>query len=113
MTGYSASGREEPDSAGHGAIEDMIRALIASELDAIRDALDDLGTDLCMHPVIIEHFTHTLQSLDELAQRNENLARLLRSDVMAPAIPRITLESLRSRLLTGMDCPPSGLAKAG
>lgn len=98
------------------AKDEMVRALIAKELDAIRELLEEVGVDLCGHPVIVQEYSRALQGIDELAQRNENLARVLRASAMESAIDGISLESLRVRLLDGVtdyfadraNEPPSG-----
>ena len=87
--------------ADHGA-DHMVRALIADELEAIREVLEEVGMHLCIDPVMIERYSMVLQGIDELAQRNENLARILRAGAMEPAIQSVSLESLRSRLLDGV-----------
>lgn len=89
-----------------------MRALIADELEAIREMLEDVGMHLCVDPVMIEKYSVVLQGLDELAQRNENLARVLRAAAMEPALDMISLESLRIRLLEGL-AGRSAIAQAG
>jgi predicted nucleic acid-binding protein len=86
-------------SAADGRANEMVRALIANELDVIREILEDVGIELCTNPVIVQEYTEILQKVDELAQRNENLAKLLRATAMEPAIDTITLDSLKNRLL--------------
>ena len=81
---------------------EVVAALVANELDAVRNALEDIGMHLCSDMAILQQYGELLQGLDELAQRNENLARLLRSSAMEPAIDAISLESLRNRLLNGV-----------
>lgn len=78
---------------------DLIRAIVANELDLIRKRLEDIAVTLCGDATIMVEYMEMLQGVDELAQRNENLANLLRSDEMEPAIDAITLESLRNRML--------------
>lgn len=80
-------------------INAIICALIAQELDVIRSKLEDMGENLCNEPIFVTQYCDTLQAIDELSQRHENLARLLRSVDMEAAIDSITLESLRNRLL--------------
>jgi hypothetical protein len=53
-----------------------------------------------------------LQTIDELCQRNENLARTLRADDMVAESASITLDSLRTRLQSAVverlgECAPS------
>jgi len=88
----------EPDRR----IDDMILALIASELDCVREAMEEVVAELCADIRIVQQHGELLQSIDELAQRNENLARVIRSRPMEDAIDSITLESLRNRMLDGV-----------
>lgn len=83
-------------------IDDMILALIAGELDAIRGALEDVAAQFCADVRIVQQHGELLQSIDELAQRHENLARVMRCRPMEGAIDAITLESLRNRMLDGV-----------
>ncbi len=76
----------------------LVRRQIADELDRIRDTLEELGVELCGDPLIVRGHFNVLQKIDELCQRNQNLARTLRADDMVAACGRITLESLRSRM---------------
>lgn len=92
--------------------DQMMRALVADELEAIREMLEEVGMHLCIDPVMIEKYSVVLQGIDELAQRNENLARVLRAPAMEPALDTISLESLRNRLLQGL-AGRSAIAPAG
>lgn len=92
------------------SINALICALVARELDVIRGKLEDMGANLCNEPIFVTQYCDTLQAIDELSQRHENLARLLRSADMEAAIDSITLESLRNRLL---DAATSQLAMLG
>lgn len=83
-------------------IDDMILALVAGELDSIRGSLEDVAAAFCGDTRIVQMHGELLQSIDELAQRHENLARLLRTRPMEGAIDMITLESLRNRMLDGV-----------
>jgi hypothetical protein len=90
-------------ACGHGEVaNEVVRALIANELDSVRDMLEQIGIQLCANLTIMQDHGELLQGIDELAQRNENLARLLRTPAMEPAIDAISLESLRNRLLDGV-----------
>jgi len=73
-------------------------ALIADELDRIREVLEDMGVELCGNPEIVRSHMNALQTIDEICQRNENLARTLRADDMLAEAGTITLESLRTRM---------------
>ncbi len=75
-----------------------VRSLIADELDGINHVLEELGTRLCCDPEIVRSHLVVLQAIDELCQRNENLARTLRADDMVGESAGITLETLRMRL---------------
>ncbi len=76
----------------------VMRALIAAELDRIRQVLEDMGMQLCGDPEIVRGHMNVLQSIDEICQRNENLARMLRARDMVQGASEITLETLRLRL---------------
>ena len=76
----------------------VMRALIADELERIRQVLEDMGLQLCADPEIVRSHMNVLQSIDEICQRNENLARTLRSPDMVSEAGAITLETLRLRL---------------
>lgn len=84
----------------------LVRGLIADELDRIRTVLEDMGIQLCCDAEIVRSHLGALQTIDELCQRNENLARTLRAPDMASEAALITLESLRTRM-------QSALAKRG
>lgn len=87
----------------------LVCTLVAEELELIRGKLEELACALCTHPVIVSEFASLLQGVDEVAQRNENLARVLRARPMEPAIELITLESLKTRML---DAVTDALARA-
>lgn len=76
----------------------VMRALIADELDRIRQVLEDMGLQLCGDPEIVRSHMNVLQSIDEVCQRHENLARTLRAPDMVSEANSITLETLRLRL---------------
>lgn len=86
-----------PPLAG-GLPDGVMRALIADELDRIRQVLEDMGLQLCGDPEIVRAHMNVLQSIDEICQRNENLARTLRAADMVSEAGTITLETLRLRL---------------
>ncbi len=82
--------------------EIIVRALVADELDQIRVVLEEMGVQLCCDPEIVRSHLGALQTIDELCQRNENLARTLRASDMASEAALITLESLRARMQSGL-----------
>jgi len=91
----------ESDIAPHAAgllPDGVMRALIADELDRIRQVLEDMGLQLCGDPEIVRSHMNVLQSIDEVCQRHENLARTLRAPDMVTEANSITLETLRLRL---------------
>ncbi len=75
----------------------VMRALVADELDRIRSLLEDMGMQLCADPDMVRRHMNVLQSVDEICQRNENLARTLRATDMIAEAASITLETLRVR----------------
>lgn len=104
-----------PDAVARG--NEVVRSLIANELEMIREVLEQFGMQLCANMEVVQRYSEVLQGIDELAQRNENLARLLRAPAMEPAIDSISLENLRNRLLDGVadyvaQCPDDPIARA-
>lgn len=93
---------EGPPCGTDAQVDSMILTLIASELDSIRGALEEVAAQFCSDIRIVQTHGELLQSIDELAQRHENIARLLRTRPMEGAIDAITLESLRNRMLDGV-----------
>lgn len=91
-----------PPCGSNVQVDDLILALVASELDSIRGSLEDVAASFCSDIRIVQMHGELLQSIDELAQRHENIARLLRTRPMEGAIDMITLESLRNRMLNGV-----------
>jgi hypothetical protein len=85
-------------SIEQGLPDVVMRALIADELDRVRLVLEDMGLQLCGNPEIVRAHMNVLQSIDEVCQRHENLARTLRAGDMVTEASKITLESLRLRL---------------
>lgn len=81
-----------------GLPDGTVRGLIADELDRIRTVLEDMGMQLCADAEIVRGHMNVLQSIDEICQRNENLARTLRAPDMIAEAHSITLETLRVRL---------------
>lgn len=91
MHGPHPPAQELPDA--------VVRALVADELDRVRVALEELGMRLCADPAVVRDHMVVLQGLDEIAQRNENLARTLRAKDMVSEAAGITLDSLKGRFL--------------
>jgi hypothetical protein len=95
---------------GPASSDALVRRLIADELDRIRIVLEDLGMQLCADSSIVRSHFNVLQGIDELCQRNENLARTLRAGDMVAETARITLDSLRARLQIAMLDDQAGSA---
>lgn len=76
-----------------------MNSLIADEMDLARDALESVITALCADNEIVDRHLVTLQAIDEISQRHENLARLLRSARTESDLASISLDSLRMRLM--------------
>lgn len=94
---------DAPPSCGTDVeVDALILGLIAGEMDDTRRAMEDVTVALCGDARIVQQHGEFLQSIDELAQRLENLARVMRSRPMEGAIDAVTLESLRNRLLDGV-----------
>jgi hypothetical protein len=98
MTQFERFGGGTPPPPERVLPDGVMRALIADELDRIRRILEDMGMQLCSDGEIVRSHMNVLQSIDEVCQRNENLALTLRSSDMVSGADSITLESLRLRL---------------
>ena len=102
MGNHSDMDGEGPTRIADAEVDGMILTLVADELDAIRGALEEVAAQFCSDIRIVQAHGELLQSIDELAQRHENIARMLRTRPMEDAIDLITLESLRNRMLEGV-----------
>lgn len=87
-----------PADAPTLSADHLFRALIADELDRVGHVLEEIGVQLCGDPAVVRAHLTALQQIDELCQRHEHLARILRADDMAVEVSGVTLESLRLRL---------------
>lgn len=104
---FDAAARSD-DATPVGVPDDVMRAIVAEELDRMREFIEDLGIRLCIDPVMVQQHSEVLQGLDELSQRNENLAAVLRASDMAGAVNRITLGTLRDRLGDALEAISMG-----
>lgn len=93
MSSFTSTAGPMPDVLPDG----VLRALVADEFDQIRQLLEDMGLQLCSDPEMVTRHMNVLQSIDEICQRHENLARTLRAEDMVAEASAITLESLRLR----------------
>jgi len=73
-------------------------ALLAAELDAAFDQLDQLGAALCASVHLRKAYLHHLQALDHVGQRCASVATILRSSDLHAAIRSAPLESIARRL---------------
>lgn len=73
-------------------------AKVAAELDQMREDLEDIGVSLCLDDEIMQRCMIYLQRLDELGQRANWLAELVRADDPEARVNDITLNSLAERL---------------
>ena len=85
------------------AVSPLISALalrdkIAAELDQLREDMEEIGVQLCLDEEIMHRCMTYLQRLDEMGQRSNWLAALLRAENPHEVIPDITLQSLAERL---------------
>jgi hypothetical protein len=71
---------------------------VAAELDQMREDLEDIGVSLCLDDEIMQRCMIYLQRLDELGQRANWLAELVRSKDPESRVNDITLNSLAERL---------------
>lgn len=91
----------------------LVRTLIAEELDRAREVLEEMGVQLCADPAVVRSHLAALQQIDELCQRHENLARILRADDMATEAAGVTLDSLRQRLQPALSQQVAKAEKRG
>ena len=77
-----------------------LRGKIAAELDQLREDMEEIGVQLCLDEEIMQRCVSYLQRLDEMGQRSNWLAALVRADDPHEVIPDITLQSLADRLKT-------------
>tara|TARA_R110000782_G_scaffold49622_2_gene107917 strand:+ start:50964 stop:51245 length:282 start_codon:yes stop_codon:yes gene_type:complete len=75
-----------------------LRDKIAAELDQLREDLEDIGVQLCLDEEVMLRCMTYLQRLDEMGQRSNWLAALVRAENPHEVIPDITLQSLAERL---------------
>ena len=75
-----------------------LRDKIAAELDQLREDLEDIGVQLCLDEEVMLRCMTYLQRLDEMGQRSNWLAALVRAENPQEVIPDITLHSLAERL---------------
>lgn len=79
-----------------------LRNRIAAELDQLRTDLEEIGVSLCLDEEVMARCMEHLQRLDELGQRSNWLAELLRADDPISRVDDITLSSLAERLRDGV-----------
>ena len=75
-----------------------LRDKIAAELDQLREDMEEIGVQLCLDEEVMLRCMSYLQRLDEMGQRSNWLAALLRAEDPEEVIPDITLQSLAERL---------------
>ncbi|MCH4151596.1 MAG: hypothetical protein LKF30_06565 [Sphingobium sp.] len=79
------------------ALEDL-RSKIAAELDQLREDMEEIGVQLCLDEEVMLRCLSHLQRLDEMGQRSNWLAALVRAPDPTEVIPEITLQSLADRM---------------
>lgn len=75
-----------------------LRDKVAAELDQLREDMEEIGVQLCLDEEIMMRCMSYLQRLDEMGQRSNWLAALVRADDPGEVLPDITLQSLAERL---------------
>ncbi|MDX3909678.1 MAG: PilZ domain-containing protein [Sphingobium sp.] len=78
---------------------------IAAELVAIRDMLENMGSQLSEVPAVVEGHPTTLQNFDLACQTLAHLATLLRAEDARAALGTVGMQDLRHRL--SQDAPPN------
>lgn len=91
---FPSVGNAEP--VGH--IPYDLRLKLASELEAMRNEMEEIGVSLCFDEEVMLRCLSHLQRLDELGQRSTWIADLVRSADPASRVADITLASLAERL---------------
>ena len=76
----------------------ILREKIAAELDQLREDMEEIGLQLCLDEDVMVRCMSYLQRLDEMGQRSNWLAALVRAEDPHEVIPDITLQSLADRL---------------
>lgn len=77
-----------------------LRGKIADELDQLREDLEEIGVQLCLDEEVMLRCMSYLQRLDEMGQRSNWLAAIVRAEDPTEVIPDITLQTLADRLRT-------------
>lgn len=86
------------DSAS-GGVDRALALALADEMAALTNRLSDLAYDLGSAPETLRRHMASLQSVDEITQRQLALAEMLRSEgAIADRLTTITLEALRTSL---------------
>jgi len=75
-----------------------LRGKIADELDQLREDLEEIGVQLCLDEEVMLRCMSYLQRLDEMGQRSNWLAAIVRAEDPGEVISDITLQSLAERL---------------
>lgn len=77
---------------------ETLRVKIAAELDQLREDMEEIGVQLCLDEDVMLRCMSHLQRLDEMGQRSNWLAALVRAPDPTEVIPEITLQSLADRM---------------
>ena len=77
---------------------ETLRVKIAAELDQLREDMEEIGVQLCLDEEVMLRCMSHLQRLDEMGQRSNWLAVLVRAPDPTEVIPEITLQSLADRM---------------
>ncbi|MBP6031431.1 MAG: hypothetical protein KA533_08380 [Sphingobium sp.] len=75
-----------------------LRVKIAAELDQLREDMEEIGVQLCLDEEVMLRCMSHLQRLDEMGQRSNWLAAMVRASNPSEVIPEITLQTLADRL---------------
>lgn len=82
---------------------DQLLAMLASELDAAKVQLEQLGLALTLNPATAAAHVRELQALDHCSQRCASVAAILRAEDMAAATHAASLESIVDRVRNAAD----------
>ncbi|USI71718.1 gustatory receptor family protein [Sphingomonas morindae] len=79
---------------------DNLYQAIADELDLLHQDIEALGAELCGDADFARRHMHHLQRLDEIGQRHNQLAQVLRATDPGAAARSVSLEALAGRLMS-------------
>ena len=77
---------------------------IAEVLFELGAEIEELGASLCRDPAFAQAHIAELQAIDHIAQKQREVASLLKAECPATAINNIRLEDLKSQIDSNNSC---------